>query len=417
MSYVNAIPSLLSTTQSRKSSSLSAVPCPSVFIYDTLPHWSGDVSPQSITVKSAYGDETAQKGVYNTAQYSLSEIIINRLYRSEHCKVTKNASAADLFLIPALSGIYRKRTLSRVQVWKAACEETGMTAAALAPLLPHLSIETAARHLFIMGKSHSAVFLGPSSGSACDWARGDVEPFKHVQRLAYSHSLVGMHRDQRRWFYSRGPLPRLDGRFMSVPYPSAVHWSPSLGERPPWTRFDDRPHRINYVGRPIGEQDYLRRLIVSECNRIGRPTCVSSEHFNDEALMLKQKSVFCLEPEGGEPFRKSIYDSITSGCIPVFFSHDTDAVAPWHWGCNRQSMRVLLPAPSSKSRKVDLSVLLSMPAAEVTAIQTAVGAHAQRLHYALDDMPGGDDAFEVLLKKAHLRAQGVSLDELAGCGL
>ena len=59
-----------------------------------------------------------------------------------------------------------------------------------------------------------------------------------------------------------------------------------------------------------------------------------------------------------------------------------------------------------------LRVLLDMPQERVSALQASISRNAHRLQYALEDMPSGDDAFEVLLKKAHLRAQGVSLEEL-----
>lgn len=37
------------------------------------------------------------------------------------------------------------------------------------------------------------------------------------------------------------------------------------------------------------------------------------------ALELKRRSVFCLEPPGANPIRRSMYDSLLSGCIPVLF--------------------------------------------------------------------------------------------------
>ena len=52
-----------------------------------------------------------------------------------------------------------------------------------------------------------------------------------------------------------------------------------------------------------------------------------------EALYVRAKasSVFCLEPEGDSPDRKSVYDSLLLGCIPVVFSRRTLALSPLHW--------------------------------------------------------------------------------------
>jgi hypothetical protein len=68
---------------------------------------------------------------------------------------------------------------------------------------------------------------------------------------------------------------------------------------------------------------------------------------------------------------------------------------------------------ASKRGGAGLRVLLDMPYTRVRKLQESIAANAHRLQFSLEDMPSGDDAFEVLLKKAHLRAQGVTLEELA----
>ena len=127
---------------------------------------------------------------------------------------------------------------------------------------------------------------------------------------------------------------------------------------------------------------------------------------------MKQKAVFCLEPEGDSPFRKSIYDSLTAGCIPVLFSLNTDAVSPWHWGSFRADSRVLMSPDDYMNNVTSLQTLRSIPAERVALMQATIRANAHKLHYAFEDYPSGDDGFELLLKKALLRAQGVSLADL-----
>ena len=60
------------------------------------------------------------------------------------------------------------------------------------------------------------------------------------------------------------------------------------------------------------------------------------------SLRLKQHSVFCLEPPGAAACRKSMVDSLLSGCIPVFFlSADQYAnLWPLHFGAWRESASV-----------------------------------------------------------------------------
>ena len=47
---------------------------------------------------------------------------------------------------------------------------------------------------------------------------------------------------------------------------------------------------------------------------------------------VKGRSTFCLEPGGDSPYRKSLWDSLAVGCIPVVFSKYSELTAPWHWG-------------------------------------------------------------------------------------
>ena len=49
------------------------------------------------------------------------------------------------------------------------------------------------------------------------------------------------------------------------------------------------------------------------------------------SLLDKQRAVFCLEPSGDSPDRKSVSDDVAMGCIPVFFSAISSGLAPWFW--------------------------------------------------------------------------------------
>jgi xyloglucan galactosyltransferase MUR3 len=45
-----------------------------------------------------------------------------------------------------------------------------------------------------------------------------------------------------------------------------------------------------------------------------------------------RRSVFCLQPPGDQPNRKSVVDSLLLGCIPVLFHEAQLDYIPWHWG-------------------------------------------------------------------------------------
>ncbi len=122
--------------------SLSAMHCPTVFMYDNLPVLPGEVAPNLITSERAFGPEQDLAGIYATQQYSVAELFINRLRRSLHCPLTTDASKADLFLIPALSAP------KGVTEWGKACKRSKN----IGPLLAHLNAGTASRHIVLTGK-------------------------------------------------------------------------------------------------------------------------------------------------------------------------------------------------------------------------------------------------------------------------
>ena len=64
----------------------------------------------------------------------------------------------------------------------------------------------------------------------------------------------------------------------------------------------------------------VRKRLKAQCKEFAAqgPHLCRWESFSPSRLILKQQSVFCLEPGGDTPFRQSLSDSITFGCIPVF---------------------------------------------------------------------------------------------------
>jgi hypothetical protein len=216
--------------------SLASMRCPTVYIYDAMPLFKGDMPPAEINVERAFGQALGPPGIYNINQFSAAEIFIYRLYRSKHCPITKDPKKADLFFIPAMSGP------RGVEEWKTMCtSQVKMKGERAFQALPHFNAQTASRHIFIISKAHSS----PSRGNGCAWIRGEIPPFDKMQRFAYSHTYRG-NRYRERSPDNSGPLwskvpnvlgqgkavsrpdssePEsfLDGRVISIPYPTTVH--------------------------------------------------------------------------------------------------------------------------------------------------------------------------------------------------
>ena len=391
---------------------ISALPCPTLFVYPNVPIFDGGAMPSEITFQIAFGEKQNYPGIYMHSQFNLAQLVIYRLHHSKHCRVTTNASAADLFIIPALTAPKALRQ------WAEACGDSdlwrkstiGSLAGNMLSFLPHLNNQTASKHVFIVSKGH---YHG--MGGSCDWIPGEppFSPvFRNIQRFAYSHTYKGHRYNASTWDGGNAPL-RLDGRVVSVPYPSSFHWSAAVFGRkrlPPWQQFSDRPMRVFLVARVHGRQRELRQRLANDCKAAGKPLCKGLTTFDESAMEDKQRAVFCLEPEGDRygglvrtgvlvtlswhhlncsPFRKSVYDSIVSGCIPVLFSPDSDAVSPWHWGLFRESSRVLLSESEYMAARPGvegLRVLYDMPQKRIAELQASIARYAHRLQVSCAEL-------------------------------
>ena len=278
---------------------ISTLPCPTLFIYPNVPVFDGGAKASDITLRIAFGKKQNYPGIYIHSQYNLAQLVMYRLHHSKHCRVTTNASAADLFIIPVLtapkgSGEWRQ-ACGDSKLWRKSTIHSD--AGNYLSFLPHLNNQTANKHVFIVSKGH---YYG--RGGPCDWIPGNppFSPvFRNIQRFAYSHTYEGHLYGNRTWS-GVGPL-RLDGRVVSVPYPSSFHWSAEefgRGRMPPWQQFNDRPTRVYMVAGMHGKQRELRQRLVNDCKAAGKPLCIALTRFDESAMEDKQHAVFCLEPEG-----------------------------------------------------------------------------------------------------------------------
>ncbi|KAK1412638.1 hypothetical protein QVD17_34047 [Tagetes erecta] len=114
----------------------------------------------------------------------------------------------------------------------------------------------------------------------------------------------------------------------AIPYPTYFH---------PATDFEvfdwqDRMRKMErkwlfcFAGAPRPRDPYsIRSRLIDQCknSRVGKLLdCGDDEskcHLPSNVMRLFQSSVFCLQPVGDSYTRRSAFDSILAGCIPVFF--------------------------------------------------------------------------------------------------
>jgi hypothetical protein len=234
-------------------------------------------------------------------------------------------------------------------------------------------------------------------------------------------------------------------RRVQMPYISSVRWSaawapaaPSVVEDartsrlvPPWRAAPDAPPRRQLLaaftgslrGQPLSVR--LRTEIVKQCQRApsGPGACIAHVETNfpifspleqpagsdaetilRRALRLKRRATFCLEPPGFSPPRKSILDSLLSGCIPVLFYPNAayPIFMPHFWGAWSANATVRLDpqrvlGEGGRPPLDVLGALQAIPREKVRALQATIAQHAHELLYGLGAHGVRGDAIERLL--------------------
>ena len=216
-------------------------------------------------------------------------------------------------------------------------------------------------------------------------------------------------------------------RRMQLPFISFVRWSArfdAAGLVAPWRQHSERRLLVSFVGSIGGEPTSERRLarsrIVNSCKAVGKETCgllllsptgtweppnefwrAPSEIADDDAgsqtlrelVTLKRRSVFCIEPPGAAPGRKSIIDSLLLGCIPVFvMDHQMamhfDVFLPSHfwWRRNASVAFTVEKVTHRHDNTFNLMAALAQLNASGAAarMQATIAAHGHRLVYGLE---------------------------------
>lgn len=95
---------------------------------------------------------------------------------------------------------------------------------------------------------------------------------------------------------------------------------------------------IGSVKTSQAKSNTLRRILQKQC--LAEPTCAWQETahkctgvLNQTAAMtsLFRRTTFCLAPTGDSLTRKSVFDSLLTGCIPVIFARATMTQYKWYF--------------------------------------------------------------------------------------
>ncbi len=100
---------------------------------------------------------------------------------------------------------------------------------------------------------------------------------------------------------------------------------------------------------------------------------------------LFRRTIFCLAPTGDSLTRKSVFDSLLTGCIPVIFARATMTQYKWYFSDQDiDNVAVYIPRQEVIDKGTNvIEILKSKSADEIKAKQDAIEKIAPRLQYSV----------------------------------
>ncbi|XP_010532736.1 PREDICTED: probable xyloglucan galactosyltransferase GT14 [Tarenaya hassleriana] len=203
----------------------------------------------------------------------------------------------------------------------------------------------------------------------------------------------------------------------AIPYPTCFHPA-SVDDIVQWQeriRARKRKYLFSFAGAPRPEyKDSIRGKIIDQCLEnndrcflldcnYGKVNCDNPVN----VMRVLMNSVFCLQPPGDSYTRRSVFDSIIAGCIPVFFHPGTAyAQYKWHLPKDFKKYSIYLPVKDVSEWRIQINeTLLGIPEDQVTSLRGEVTRLIPRVVYAdpkykLDGNEGEEegDAFDLAVK-------------------
>ncbi|KAK9755240.1 hypothetical protein RND81_01G012000 [Saponaria officinalis] len=214
--------------------------------------------------------------------------------------------------------------------------------------------------------------------------------------------------------------PYIESEF-AIPYPTYFHPS-SQNEVRIWQenmRQKNRNYLFSFAGAPRPNmKDSIRNILIDQCLASKDENCKyvhTNPDVKPETIMgLFQTSDFCLQPPGDSLTRKSIFDTIIAGCIPVLF-HPGSAYVQyvWHLPKDYSSYSVFIPMDELQQGNVSIEKkLLEIPKHKIREMREEVIKLIPKIVYANPNykVEKFEDAFEVAIKGVLNRVKRLKIE-------
>eukprot|EP01018_Ginkgo_biloba_P000731 Gb_01994 [translate_table: standard] len=274
------------------------------------------------------------KGWFDTNSYMLELIIHSRMKRYR-C-LTVDSSRADAIFVPYYAGLDALRYLyNNAKNYEEAQQlPHGDMLMSWLRDTPEWERYGGKDHFMVMGRTAWDFVTNPAKSAKPAWGTGML----HMPGMA---NMTAMLIEKRSWVPSE----------QAIPYPTSFH--PTRAQLQEWilrVRKARRNTLFSFAGsvRPYSS-DRFRSILIGQCSKSDRCGFVDCRKFkcsHDSQPIISAflQSVFCLQPKGDTATRRSTFDSIIAGCIPVFF--DTDSAYTqytWHLPEDTSAYSVYIP--------------------------------------------------------------------------
>eukprot|EP01041_Mallomonas_annulata_P004876 gene4876-9723_t len=180
----------------------------------------------------------------------------------------------------------------------------------------------------------------------------------------------------------------------AAPYPSSFHWHENI-KILPWNIVPKRDILSLFIGSVKPSQPASRKLrttLHSQC--IQNPTlCHWFETLHacngvvnaSNVMLLFRRSIFCPAPPGDSITRKSIFDALVAGCIPVLFSRASLSQYSWHLTEKEvDEVSVYIPLYSINNNNENfINILKSYTPEDILKKQMFIEKYAPKLQYSI----------------------------------
>lgn len=344
-------------------------------------------------------------GWFSTNQFLLEVIFHNRM-KQYNC-LTKDSSQASAIFVPYYAGLDVARYL-----WGS---NMSMRDSGSLEIVKWLREKPEWNKMW--GRDHFMV-AGRITWDFRRWTDTDSEWGNKLMLLPESKNMTMLTIESSPW----------NSNDFAIPYPTYFHPSKD-NEVFQWQNRMRRQRRrilFSFAGGPRPNlPSSIRNEIIDQC-RAARRKCKLLEctsgpdkcHKPVFVMKMFQGSVFCLQPPGDSLTRRSIFDSILAGCIPVFF-HPGSAYVQYLWHLPRDYTKysVFIPAFDIKNGRVSIeSILQRIPRQKVVEMREGVIKLIPKVIYAdpSSRLETLEDAFDIVVNGVLERVDTIRRDMREG---